>query len=117
MVPSEEEESAMNRRALFARIGWMTFYTGAVDEKPIGGGSYNKEQIGSELFNFKRVGGFLYGFVKGGSRSNAFNLKRIDPRAAGAHNVEHVTVIFVAKRPERRWPESRGLVQRCHSLP
>jgi hypothetical protein len=90
----------MDGRVLFARIGWMKFYTGAVDEKPIGGGSYTKDQIGSELFNFKDVDGFLYGFVKGGSRSKAFNLRRIDPKAPGAGNVEHVTVVFVATDPK-----------------
>jgi hypothetical protein len=71
----------MGTKVLFARIGWMKFYAGAIDEKPVGGGSYTKEHIGSELFNFKPVGPFLYGFAKGGSRTSAFNLKRIDPGA------------------------------------
>src|SRR5207245_3543906 len=74
-------------------------YTDAIDQKPIGGGSYNKEQIGSELFNFTRKGGSLYGFVKGGSRSSAFKLSRIDPKAGRADELDHVTVIFVARDP------------------
>lgn len=97
----EDKDNPMNKRVLFARIGWMPFYAGAQDEKPIGGGKYNKEHIGSELFNFKPVGKFLYGFVKGGSRSSALNLKRIDTKAGKTGSIEHVTVVFVAKDPEK----------------
>src|SRR5580658_4196127 len=89
----------MGTKVLFARIGWMKFYAGAIDEKPVGGGSYTKEHIGSELFNFKPVGPFLYGFAKGGSRTSAFNLKRIDPGADNSDKLEQVTVVFVAKDP------------------
>ncbi len=84
---------------MFARIGWMTFYAGAVDEKPTGGGSYNRDRVGSEVFNFKPVNGFLYGFARGGSK-NAFNLKRIDPTAPDTNKIEHVLVVFVAKQPD-----------------
>lgn len=90
----------MTKRVLFARIGWMKFYCGARDEKPLGGGSYNKDRIGSELFNFKPVKGWLYGFAKGGSRTNAFNLKRIDPNVGNGDKVEHVLVVFVARHPK-----------------
>ena len=51
-----------------------------------------------ELFNFRTVGRSLYGFAKGGSRTSAFNLNRIDPKAGRADKLEHVTVIFLAKR-------------------
>ena len=90
----------MGKRVLFARIGWMPFYAGAQDARPIGGGKYNKEHIGSELFHFKPKGKLLYGFVKGGSRSSTFNLKRIDPGAYASEILEHVTVVFVAKDPD-----------------
>lgn len=89
----------MDRKVLFARIGWMTFYAGARDERPIGGGSYNQDRIGSELFNFRPVKGLLYGFARGGSR-NAFNLTRIAPHVGNAEQLEHVLVIFVAKHPK-----------------
>ena len=59
----------MAGRVLFVRIGWMKFYAGAIDERPVGGGSYDKEHIGSELFNFKPKNSFLYGFARGGSAS------------------------------------------------
>lgn len=97
--PEEKGQAFMDKRVLFARISWMKFYAGALDEKPVGGGSYIKEHIGSELFNFKPVRGFLYGFAKGGSRTSAFNLKRIDPKVGEADKLEHVTVVFVAKHP------------------
>ncbi len=89
----------MDNKVLFVRIGWMKFYAGAIDEKPVGGGSYTKEHIGSELFNFRPVGRFLYGFAKGGSRESAFNLKRIDPRAGKSDELDQVTVVFVARHP------------------
>ena len=38
----------MREPTLFARIGWMTFYNGAREERPQGGGSYNRTNIGSE---------------------------------------------------------------------
>jgi len=39
---------------LFACIGWMRWYKGpqADDEKPIGGGKYNRYSLGHEAFNF-----------------------------------------------------------------
>ena len=90
----------MRRRILFARIGWMTFYNGARDERPQGGGSYNTKNIGSELFNFKRVKEYLYGFVKAGSGRRAINLRRLDPTAKGKDALDNVTVVFVAKHPQ-----------------
>jgi hypothetical protein len=41
-------------RVLFARIGWMRWYRGPQqdDEKPIGGGEYNRQSVGHEAFNF-----------------------------------------------------------------
>src|ERR1700687_1510997 len=55
-----------SRRVLFARVGWMTHYSGPQtgDEKPIGGGENNKKNIGHEVFNFADFGGRLYGFVR-----------------------------------------------------
>jgi hypothetical protein len=40
------------QRVLFARVGWMRFYNGPMpgDERPGGGGSYNKEHIGAEAY-------------------------------------------------------------------
>jgi hypothetical protein len=54
------------RRVLFARIGWMKFYGGPVpgDERPIGGGGYNKSEVGHELYNFQETDGHLYGYFQ-----------------------------------------------------
>lgn len=90
----------MGQRVFFARIGWMTFYRGAKEERPLGGGSYTKENIGSELFNFTRKNGYLYGFVAAGKHGRAINLKRVDPTRAKEEEVKDVTVVFVAKDPE-----------------
>jgi hypothetical protein len=112
----------MDRKVLFARIGWMKFYTGAIEEKPVGGGSYNKEHIGSELFNFRPVSRFLYGFARGGSRTSAFNLKRIDPKAGKSDKLEQVTVVFVAKHPSGGqrvvgWYENATVYRKWESHP
>jgi hypothetical protein len=88
----------------------MTFYAGARDERPVGGGSYNKKNVGSELFNFKPVGKYLYGYVKGGSGQRALNLKRIDPMTT-TDSLKHVTVIFVARDPGRRGQSVIGWYQ------
>lgn len=90
----------MPERTLFARIGWMQFYNGARDERPRGGGSYNRTHIGSELFNFQPVKGYLYGFVNGGSGKTGVNLRRLDRASAGKKALDNVTVIFVARHPQ-----------------
>ena len=45
------------RKAIFARIGYMHYYSGSQkgDEKPQHGGAYNIKGIGHELYNFKKV--------------------------------------------------------------
>ena len=50
-----------NMKILFARIGWMKFYSGSQpgDERPIG--EYNKKHKGGEIYNFKSFGSYLYG--------------------------------------------------------
>jgi hypothetical protein len=90
----------MDQRILFARIGWMTFYRGAKEERPLAGGSYNKENIGSELFNFAKVDGYLYGYVRAGAHGKAINLKRVDPTQDKEAEVKGLTVVFVSKDPE-----------------
>ena len=37
---------------LYCRVGWMEAYKGNSDERPIGGGSYNKNEIGYEIYNY-----------------------------------------------------------------
>ena len=80
----------------------MRFYAGPVpgDERPIGGGGYNKEKIGHEIYNFKESGGRLYGFFQPHMASNAVALERIDPSAAGTNKLKDILVIFVAPRPQ-----------------
>ncbi len=53
-------------RVLFARIGWMRWYKGpqADDEKPIGGGKYNKDSLGHEAFNFREINGQMLGYFQ-----------------------------------------------------
>jgi len=51
-------------RVLFARVGWMKWYRGpqADDERPIGGGSYNKTGIGGENLNFLPINGKVFAY-------------------------------------------------------
>lgn len=88
-------------RVLFARIGWMTYYSGSQegDERPVGGGKYNKTNVGHEVYNFKNVNGHLYGYFENMS-SIAANLARIDPTSKNAESLDRVLVIFVARRQE-----------------
>ena len=88
-------------RVVVARIGWMKYYADSQpgDERPIGGGEYNKEHKGSEIVNFRNVGGFLYGYARTGNKKRGLNLRCIDPRASG-DSLQDCTIIFVAKRPK-----------------
>lgn len=91
-------------RVLFARIGYMKFYQGPQkgDEKPIGGGSYNKKNIGHEAYNFKEINGSVFGYfqpyVKKPYENIHVNLKRIDPQCTDS-DINDVLVIFFAKNP------------------
>lgn len=89
------------RRVVFARIGWMRAYDGPRrgDERPIGGGGYNKNEIGHEAYNFHLAGGRLYGYFQPNMRSEVVKLERIDPAAAGKSRIGEVLVVFVATTP------------------
>lgn len=97
----------MTSKIILARIGYMTFYKGTQlgDEKPVGGGKYNKDKIGHEIYNFKDIKGNLYGYFQPYDRNNIdhlarINLKRIDPNANdSAEKLEDVLVIFFSSNP------------------
>lgn len=90
-------------RVLFARIGWMNFYSGIVPGDPelIGGGAYNETEIGSEVLNFVAHHGRMYGFVQG-IREHPLAVERIDPGADGQDRVMSTLVILVSRRPNQR---------------
>lgn len=92
-------------RVVFARIGWMKRYRGpqADDEKPIGGGSYNKSELGHEAFNFLPCDGEMLGYFQPRLRQghpSRIALERIEPGFQGA-KLDRVLVIFVATDPAR----------------
>jgi hypothetical protein len=90
-------------RILFARIGLMHFYNGSVvgDERPVGGGAYNKAKIGHEVYNFRKAGGRLYGYFQPTMVAHTIALERIDSSAAEADVLRECLVILVASRPGR----------------
>jgi len=90
--------SAKPTRVLFARIGWMKRYAGPQegDERPKGGGRYNKKNVGHELFNFAELNGRFYGFAR--AKNGRVKLTRIDPDAKKAEKLDDVLVIFVARQ-------------------
>ena len=94
---------AMPKRVLFARIGWMTYYAGPQngDQRPKGGGGYNKKNVGHELFNFADFDGRLYGTAR--AKNGRINLARIDPDVAGAQKLNGVLIIFVARQRIVGW--------------
>lgn len=88
-------------RLFVGRIGWMTFYRGAVegDTAPAGGGAYTKLHQGHEMFNFLPRAGRLHGYIA--SPGRRLDLKRIDPDTPPeAKSLDGVTVAFFA--PDRR---------------
>jgi hypothetical protein len=92
---------ASRLRFVFVRVGWMQHYRGptAGDERPIGGGGYNKEEIGHEVYNFQPLDGRLYGYYQPQMRADRTHLERIDPIGVTEDELEDVTVIWVARRP------------------
>lgn len=96
--PSPASSAKPKQPVLFARIGWMKYYNGPLigDEKPRGGGEYNKTRLGHEAFNFHEVRGQLLGFFQ----ASKIKLERIVP---GTHEdiLKGVVVVFVATDPEQ----------------
>jgi hypothetical protein len=80
----------------------MKFYSGPIpgDERPLGGGSHNQVSLGHELYNFRATGGHLYGYFQASKFSYTVALERIDPLADESIYLDHVLVIFVARRPD-----------------
>ena len=94
---------------LFARVGWMRWYRGpqAGDERPIGGGKYNRESLGHEAYNFLPLNGKLLGYFQ----------PQLQPPEAEHESVQHrdgtnqarfdggtlknVLTVFLATDPER----------------
>ena len=86
-------------KILFARIGWMKFYSGSQpgDERPIAGGEYNKKHMGGEIYNFKSFGSYLYGSFANAMSAENLNLSRIQPGFNG-DVLKDVLIIFFAHR-------------------
>lgn len=96
------------KKVLIARIGYMDFYQGCNNERPINGGAYNENAVGHECFNFKKeIDGKCYGYVRppvglNKNRWPKLNIKRIDPNLSQDDGkcVNDVLVIWVATRPK-----------------
>lgn len=95
------EITKITQSVLFARIGYMEYYQGAMNgDFPIGGGSYNKDNTGFEACNFLDVGGKVYGYYQPSMNSGKINLERINPKKAGLEKLENVLVIFFSTLPK-----------------
>lgn len=95
---------------LFARVGWMRWYRGpqAGDDKPVGGGKYNKDFLGHETYNFLPLHGKVLGYfqprlqpaeLQDKNPSNVA-LERIQAGFTG-ESLANVLTVFFATDPER----------------
>lgn len=101
----------MSEKVVFARIGWMRWYRGPQpdDEKPIGGGEYNREAVGHEAFNFLPLDDRMFGYFQPRLQPPAnrkkhpstITLERISANFVG-DKLSGVLVIFVATNPTLR---------------
>jgi hypothetical protein len=109
--------SALPRHVLFVRVGSMTYYAGpqSGDERPKGGGGYNKKNVGHELFNFSDFGGRLFVFFR--AKNNRINLARIAPTARAADSLDDVLVVFVARQHIIGWYGSATVHKRRTRFP
>lgn len=83
-------------KIFYCRVGWMRSYCGAVDEKPVNGGSYNKDNVGYEVYNFLGNKNRYYGYVEVG-KNKTINVRKLDGNDDYAENI---TVVWVAKSNE-----------------
>ena len=122
--PNPAYSEKLSEPVLFARIGWMKYYNGPMmgDERPKGGGKYNKTGVGNEAFNFHEVGGRLFGYFQPQMQASKIKLERIVP---GTHGDEltGVIVVFIATDPERGsqrvigWYRNATVYRSRHSSP
>jgi len=91
--------TTQTRRILFARIGRMHNYAGPVpgDDRPVGGGGYNKTKVGHEIYNFKAFRGRLYGYFQPNMASQKVALERIALEAADEEVLKDVLLIFISR--------------------
>jgi hypothetical protein len=102
-------ERGMNL-VLFARVGWMRWYRGPQqgDEKPIGGGKYNRDSLGHEAFNFLPINGRVLGYFqpqlqpkeRQDTNPSTIALERIQAGFVGG-SLTGVLTVFFATDPEQ----------------
>lgn len=122
--PSPTHPQEPSEPVLFARIGWMKYYNGpmAGDERPRGGGKYNKTGVGNEAFNFHKVSSRLFGYFQPQMQASKIKLERIVP---GTHEdaLAGVLVVFIATDPEQGsqrvigWYRNATVYRNRHSSP
>jgi len=74
------------------------------DEKPIGGGSFNKKDVGHEAYNFLPLGGDTLAYFQprlNPDHASSIALERIQAGAAGKKELTGVLAVFVATDPKR----------------
>jgi hypothetical protein len=89
----------------------MRWYCGPQldDEKPVGGGKYNRKKVGHEAFNFMPLDERMFGYFQPRLQAaanrkkhpSAIKLERITANAVG-DELDGVLVIFVATEPKLR---------------
>ena len=80
---------------LYCNVGYMSSYDGCDNEKPSGGGAYNKDHIGHEVNNFTDINGRCYGYVQ--SRGETIDISRHFGAGKKDDYVDGITVIWFAK--------------------
>ncbi len=105
---------------LYCRIGWMSSYRGAADERPLGGGKYNLENIGHEVHNFLGYEGKYYGFVEIGNNGSIHIEKFCGDKKADSVNC--ILVVWVARKPTGGqfivgWYENATVYRRLQNVP
>lgn len=122
--PNPTIPQKLSERVLFARIGWMKYYNGPMtgDERPKGGGKYNKTGVGNEAFNFHEVSGRLFGYFQPQMQASTIKLERIVPGTHG-DSLDGVLVVFIATDPEHGsqrvvgWYRNATVHRNRHSSP
>ncbi len=105
----------MEVRILYCNVGESRYYDGDTNDKPIGGGSFNKNNIGFEINNFTNHNGTYYGYVEPVKRS--ILIERLSSDYKDKEKIDGVLVVWHCKGKIVGYYKNATVFRKVQQLP